>query len=346
MSFLDGSASPQDQAAGSGPPSDRLRVITAGSVGNMEARLGTSGFDIVAAAETENALIDAVSVDEPDAIVVEADLCDSLEHVRDLAPDAVLIVIGDHTPAGALGRVERGMSGTAMAGLLHALVAEGVGAAVVWGLVPTFRAGALHVPQRLGLSMLSANADLIRTQLANALRDPAQLVAAAGTVALTVSASLLVTFSASRTNDRPEPIPVPIVERAEHPIVALSPSARKPAQSPSRNDGEPDHRRRPNRGESGSHHGLGAEQSESQANNGQGENQGNADQGEDQGKNDQGENQGNADQGENQGHNDQGENGDNADQGEDDNDQGGDGDNADQGEDNNDQAGSEAGTGA
>ena len=108
----------------------------------MDARLGTNGFDVVAAAETEDALIDAVSGDEPDAIVVEAELCDSLERVRDLAPDAVLIAIGDHTPAGALGRVERGMSGTAMAGLLHALVAEGVGAAVVWGLVPTFRAGA------------------------------------------------------------------------------------------------------------------------------------------------------------------------------------------------------------
>lgn len=185
--------------------SDRLRVITAGHVGNMEARLGTSGFDVVAAAETENALIDAVSVDEPDAIVVEADLCASLELVRDLAPDAVVIVVGDHTPPGALGRVERGMSGTAMAGLLHALVAEGVGAAVAWGLVPTFRAGALHAPQRVGLSLLSANADLVRAHLASALRDPGQLVTVAGTVALTVSASLLVTFSGPRTHDRPEP---------------------------------------------------------------------------------------------------------------------------------------------
>ena len=176
MSILERSASPQAPAADSGPHSDRLRVITAGHVGNMDAQLGTSGFDVVAAAETEDALIDAVSGDEPDAIVVEADLCDSLEHVRDLAPDAVLIAVGDHTPAGALGRVERGMSGTAMAGLLHALVADGVGAAVVWGLVPTFRAGALHVPQRMGISLLSAKADLIRAHLANALRDPAELV--------------------------------------------------------------------------------------------------------------------------------------------------------------------------
>ena len=76
MSNLEGPSSPSAEGVGSGTRSDRLRVITAGRVGNMEARLGTSGFDIVAAAETENALIDAVSVDEPDAIVVEADLCD------------------------------------------------------------------------------------------------------------------------------------------------------------------------------------------------------------------------------------------------------------------------------
>jgi hypothetical protein len=170
MSNLEGPSSPSAEGVGSGMHSDRLRVITAGRVGNMEARLGTSGFDVVAVAETENALIDAVSVDEPDAIVVEADLCASLELVRDLAPDAVVIVVGDHTPPGALGRVERGMSGTAMAGLLHALVAEGVGAAVVWGLVPTFRAGALHAPQRVGLSLLSAKADLVRAHLASARR--------------------------------------------------------------------------------------------------------------------------------------------------------------------------------
>src|SRR5215207_6675536 len=170
------------------PHSDRISVVTAGRVGNMETQLGASGFDVVAAAETEDALIDAVSADEPDAIVVEADLCDSLEHVRDLAPDALVIAVGDHTPPGALGRVEKGMSGTAMAGLLHALVAEGVGAAVVWGLVPTFRAGTGL--QRVGLSLLSGKADLVRAHLANALRDPAQLVTAAGTVALTVSSSL------------------------------------------------------------------------------------------------------------------------------------------------------------
>jgi hypothetical protein len=233
------------------PHSDRISVVTAGHVGNMEARLGARGFDVVAAAETEDALIDAVSADEPDAIVVEADLCDSLEHVRDLAPDAVLIVVGDHTPAGALGRVEKGMSGTAMAGLLHALVAEGVGAAVVWGLVPTFPAGAGL--QRMGLSLLAGKADLVRVHLANALRDPAQLVTAAGTVALTVSASLVVTLSAPRTYERPErvPFPAPALERAvQHPVVAASRTTQIPAHGPSRNEGEPGDRHGPNRDQS------------------------------------------------------------------------------------------------
>jgi hypothetical protein len=327
MSNLEGSFSPSAEDVDSGTRSDRLRVITAGRVGNMEPRLGTSGFDVVAAAETENALIDAVSVDEPDAIVVEADLCASLELVRDLAPDAVVIVVGDHTPPGALGRVERGMSGTAMAGLLHALVAEGVGAAVVWGLVPTFRAGALHAPQRVGLSLLSANADLVRAHLASALRDPGQLVTVAGTVALTVSAIVLVTFSGPRTHDRPErlPVPAPTVERGQqHPVVAPSPSARTPAQSPSRNEGALGDRRGPNRREStdpGRHADQGESQGEAEDNKDQGQNQINADQGENEDNNDQGENQDDADQGrdnaqqgENQDNNDQGENQDDADQ--------------------------------
>jgi hypothetical protein len=256
MSILQRSSSAQAPAA-SRPPSDRLRVITAGRVGNMEARLGTSGFDVVAAAETEDALIDAVSVDEPDAIVVEADLCDSLEHVRDLAPDAVLIVVGDHTPAGALGRVEQGMSGTAMAGLLHALVAEGVGAAVMWGLVPTFRAGAaLHVPHGVGVSLLFAKADLIRAHLANALRDHAELVSTASTVLVTVSASLVVAMSAPSMHERPERIRVatPTVEHAApYPVVAVSPATGTPVDAPSAKEGEPGARRGPNRGQSRDH---------------------------------------------------------------------------------------------
>ena len=263
MSMLKRSDSPKAPAAEWRPHSDRLSVITAGRVGDMEARLGTSGFD-VAVAETEDALIDAVSTDEPDAIVVEADLCDSLEHVRDLAPDAVLIVVGDHTPAGALGRIERGVSGSVMAGLLRALVAEGAGAAVVWGLVPAFRSRATQlVHLRMMGSVLSAKADLVRAYVANALRDHAELIAAAGTVAVTVSASILLTQSAPRTRERPERVSVlaPAVERAwQHPVVAVSPpvvaafpTTRTPAPGASRNEGEPGDRRGPNRGESRAH---------------------------------------------------------------------------------------------
>src|SRR5512132_2238761 len=304
MSILQRSTSAQ-APAGSRPPSERLRVITAGRVGNMEARLGTSGFDVVTAAETEDALIDAVSVDEPDAIVVEADLCDSLEHVRDLAPDAVLIVVGDHTPAGALGRVERGMSGTAMAGLLHALVAEGVGAAVVWGLVPTFGAGgALHVPHGVGVSLLSAKADLIRAHLANALRDHAELVTTASTVLVTVSASLVVAMSAPSMHERPERIRVaaPIVEHAApHPVVAVSPATGTPVHAPSAKEGEPGDRRGPNRGRSRDHGRHVGEDADDQGEVGD-------DQGEDESADDQGENS--DEQGANENANDQGENSD------------------------------------
>jgi hypothetical protein len=324
MSIPKGSASPQAPAAEWGPHSDRLRVITAGRVGNMEARLGASGFDVVAAAETEDGLIDAVSTDGPDAIVVEADLCDSLEHVRDLAPDAVLIVVGDHTPAGALGRVERGMSGTAMAGLLHALVADGVGAAVVWGLVPTFRTGAaLHVPHGVGISLLSAKADLIRAHLANVLRDHAELVATASTVLVTVSASLLVAMSAPRTHERPEriPVPAPTVEPAPHPVVAVSPATRAPAHGPSRNEGEPGDRRGPNRGRSrdhGRHVGADADDQGQEGNDQGQEGNDQGQEGNDQGQegNDQGQegnDQGQVgnDQGQDETADDQGENNDN-----------------------------------
>jgi hypothetical protein len=260
MSILERPASPHAPAAEERPHSDRLRVITAGRVGSMDASLGANGFDVVAVAQTQDALIDAVSADEPDAIVVEADLCDSLEHVRDLAPDAVLIVVGDHTPAGALGRIELGVSGTVMARLLHALVAEGVGAAAVWGLVPAFQPGAeQHV--LLGGSLLWAKADLVRGFLVNAvnaLRDHAELVTAASTVAVAVSAGVLLTLSGPRTEERPARVHVPAsaVERAPlepaqaHPVFAVSPTTPTSTHGPSGNESEPGDRRGPNRGDS------------------------------------------------------------------------------------------------
>jgi len=117
--------------------SARLRVITAGDVGNVESRLGSSGFDVVAVVDTEADLIVAVGNGDPDAIVVEADLCETLEPVRELAPDAAIIVIGDRTPAGALGHIDRGVTGTVLARLIQALAAGGVAAvAAVPGFTP------------------------------------------------------------------------------------------------------------------------------------------------------------------------------------------------------------------
>jgi hypothetical protein len=304
MSILERPASPLPEAPAAewGPHSDRLRVITAGRVGNIDASLGANGFDVVAAAETQDALIDALSADEPDAIVVEADMCTSLEHVRDLAPDAVLIVVGDHTPAGALGRIELGVSGTVMARLLHALVAEGVGAAAVWGLVPAFQPGAgQHVLQHMGGSLLWAKADLVRGFLVNAvnaLRDHAELVTAASTVTVAVSAGVLLTLSGPRTEERPARVlvPVSVVERAPepaqaHPVFAVSPTTPTSTHGPSGNESEPGDRRGPNRGDSrdlGRHDGLGEnEHDQGEDNDNQGVNEGNDDQGVNEGNDDQ-----------------------------------------------------------
>jgi hypothetical protein len=290
MSIVERSISLPAPPASPKPRGDRLRVITAGRVGNMDARLGTSGFDVVAAAETEVALIDAVSADEVDAIVVEAALCDSLERVRDLAPDALLIVVGDHTPAGALGRIESGVSGTVMAGLLHALVAEGVGAAAVWGFVPALGPrGALQVPQRISGWLLSAKVDLVREYVATAFRDHAELVTAASTVAVTISTSLVLTLSGVRTHERPEGrservhVPATTVERAQqYPVVALSPTTPTPARSG--NEADPNDRPGPNRGKPRDH---GRHLGEDAGDHGQGETAGDHGQGETAGDHDE-----------------------------------------------------------
>src|SRR4029453_7506757 len=272
MSILERPDSPHSPAAEEEPPSDRLRVIMAGRVGNMDASLAASGFDVVAVAQTQDALIDAVSADEPDAIVVEADMCTSLEHVRALAPDAVLIVVGDHTPAGALGRIEPGVSGTVMARLLHALVAEGAGAAAVWELMPAFKPGAeQHVLHHMGGSLLWAKADLVRGFLVsgvNALRDHVELVTAASTVAVAVSAGVLLTLNGPRTEELPARVLVPAsaVERAPvepvqaRPVFAVSPTTTTSTPGPSGDESEPGDRRGPNRDDSRDldrHDGLG-----------------------------------------------------------------------------------------
>jgi hypothetical protein len=305
MSILERPTSPEARAAEKRPPGDRLRVITAGDVGNIDARLGARGFDVVAVAETEDALVHAVSADEPDAIVVEADLCDSLERVRDLAPDAVLIAVGDHTPPGAVGRIEPGVSGTVMAGLLHALVADGVGAAAVWGLVPAFAQGAaVQVPQSVLGSLLSAKADLLWTYLVNAVNafsGHAELVAAAG-LAVTVSAGVVLTMSGPRTDDaRPSRVLIPAVDRApnepapQHPVFGLSSTTPISTPGPIGNETEPGDQRGPNRGDPSDHDrhdGLGEnEHNQGEDNNNHVVNEGSDDQtvnesGDDHGQND------------------------------------------------------------
>jgi hypothetical protein len=196
-------------------PTDRLRVITGGRVGNMEARLGTSGFDVIAVADTEDELLIAVAADEPDAIVVEADLCESLERVHDLAPDAVLIVVGDHTPAGAIGRIERGVTGTVMAGLLHALVPAG--------------------PVHAG-SVVAAKAQAIGEQLTRTARTHGGLAAAATSVAVGVTAAAVLVTSPPRIHQRAERIDraTPVVRSLEprptaH-VVPTPPPDRAPAR--------------------------------------------------------------------------------------------------------------------
>jgi hypothetical protein len=127
----------------------------------------------------------------------------------------------------------------------------------VWGLVPTFGAGAsLHVPHGVGVSLLFAKADLIRAHLVNALRDHAELVSTVSTVLVTVSASLVVAMSAPSLHERPERIRVaaPTVEHAApHPVVAASPATGTPVHAPSAKEGEPGDRRGPNRGQSRDH---------------------------------------------------------------------------------------------
>jgi hypothetical protein len=226
-----------ERSARSAPPpaesGERLRVITAGRVGNMEARLGTSGFDVIAVAETEHELMIAVAADEPDAIVVEADLCDSLESVRELAPDAVLLVIGDRTPAGAIGRIERGVTGTVMAGLLHALVAEGLGAAVPWGLIPAPQASG-SVPAAHAGSMMLTKAQLVGGQLARGARAHASVAAAATTVAVGVSAAIVLVAGPPRI--RPHAgrttSPVRAVRVVEpHAAANLAPAIARPSRA-------------------------------------------------------------------------------------------------------------------
>jgi hypothetical protein len=115
----------------------RLRVVTAGDIGSIERYLGDVGFDVVTVDDQPALLNELKQCPDVDAVVIDANFCTSLEPVAKLVPAAIIIVVGDHTPEGALGRIEAGVTGTTMAGLLHALVSGGIAAAtVIPGFVP------------------------------------------------------------------------------------------------------------------------------------------------------------------------------------------------------------------
>lgn len=119
-----------------------VSVVTAGDVGAIQPRLGISSFDVTASVGTPDELIAQLeAATPPDVILIESTLFPTVEPIVRLAPDALIIAIGDQTPAGALGHVPAGMSGGAIASLVHALLAGGVTAAVA--AVEAFEPGAV-----------------------------------------------------------------------------------------------------------------------------------------------------------------------------------------------------------
>ncbi len=115
-----------------------VSVMTAGDVGAIQPRLGVSSFDVKSAVSTPSDLIiELETVGPPDVIIIESALFPSVEPVVQLAPDALIIAVGDETPPGAIGHIPAGMSGGAIAGLVHALLAGGV--AVAAAAFPSFQ---------------------------------------------------------------------------------------------------------------------------------------------------------------------------------------------------------------
>lgn len=122
-----------------------VRVITAGDVGAIQPRLGVASFDVTASVETPDELIIHLeAATPPDVILVEGSLFPTVQPIIQLAPDALIIAIGDETPTGAVGHIPAGMSGGAIASLVHALLAGGVTAAVA--AVASFEPGGPVAP--------------------------------------------------------------------------------------------------------------------------------------------------------------------------------------------------------
>jgi hypothetical protein len=122
-----------------------VSVVTAGDVGAIQPRLGVSSFDVTASVSTPDELIvELETAAVPDVIIVESSLFPTVEPIVERAPDALIIAIGDETPAGAVGHIPPGMTGGAIASLVHALLAGGVTAAVA--AVAAFEPGAGPAP--------------------------------------------------------------------------------------------------------------------------------------------------------------------------------------------------------
>jgi hypothetical protein len=78
-----------------------------------------------------------------------------------------------------------------MAGLLHALVAEGVAGAVAWGLIPSLATRTAPAAQHVGTSLAAYRVQAAGHALGRTLRAHGGVATAAGTLAVSVSAAVL-----------------------------------------------------------------------------------------------------------------------------------------------------------
>jgi hypothetical protein len=189
-----------------------VSVMTAGDVGAIQPRLGVASFDVTASVDTPDELIfNLEAATPPDVIIVESALFPTVESIVHLAPDALVIAIGDQTPVGAIGHIPAGMSGGAIASLVHALLAGGVTAAVA--AVASFEPGGAPVVDVTG---------------ANAGRFVRSSYRATIVTGGAIAASLVAAISWGLTLDQGAP-----VDEASHaPRVAVSPILPPPIVKP------------------------------------------------------------------------------------------------------------------
>lgn len=195
-----------------------VSVMTAGDVGAIQPRLGVASFDVTASVDTPDELIfNLEAATPPDVIIVEGALFPTVEPIVQLAPDALIIAIGDETPVGAIGHIPAGMSGGAIASLVHALLAGGVTAAVA--AVASFEPGAAPVVDFTG----GKAGRFVRSSRATILTGGA------------IAASLVAAISWGLTREQS----APVVEPAPAPGVAVSPILPPPVVEPDETEPPP-----------------------------------------------------------------------------------------------------------